>query len=342
MKDMADTAPFQNIPAELQACPQWVCWRREDRLGKMTKVPYSAHTGNTKRLASSTNPATWASFIEVVSYYRAHQSLFDGIGFVVTDADPYVGVDLDHVIDLDTGAMDAWAVNILSRLHSYSEVSPSGTGVRIFVKGSLPAGGRKSGPFEIYESGRYLTVTGNIIDCGGGAWCLDNEAGRHNLPYIAERTAVLAAIHEEVFGKPEPTTATKRPAPGLMLSDRDLLDHAMSAANGAAFRSLWEGQRSAYQSDSESDLALCSHLLFWAGGDAHEAGRLFQLSGLMRDKWNERHRGDGTTYGEMTIARALASMTDFYSGAPAVGAAPTGPAFMSNPSDMVEEFFRGY
>lgn len=338
---MADTAPFaqfENIPAELRQLDQWVCWKREERLGRLTKVPYSAHSG---RLASSTNPATWASFIEAVAYYRAHQSRIDGIGFVVTEDDPYIGVDLDHVLDPETNEIDAWAVPVLARLHSYSEISPSGTGVRIFVKGKLPAGGRKHGPFEIYESGRYLTVTGNTIRCGGGAWCLDNRRDVHPIPYIAERTAVLAAIHEEVFGKPEPTLEPKRPAPGLMLSDRDLLDHAMNAANGDAFRTLWEGQRAGYQSDSESDLALASHLLFWAGGDTNEASRLFRLSGLYRDKWDERHAADGSTYGDMTLTKALATMTDFYGGNPSVGAAPNGPAFM-NSGNMVEDFFRGY
>jgi putative DNA primase/helicase len=269
----------------------------------MTKVPYSAHTG---RLASSTNPATWASFIEVVAYYRAHQSRFDGIGFVVTDADPYVGVDLDHVIDPDTGAMDAWAVNVLSRLHSYSEISPSGTGVRIFVKGSLPTGGRKSGPFEIYESGRYLTVTGNTLDCGGGAWCLDNEAGRHNLPYIAERTEILTLIHEEVFGKPEPAQSAPRPMRGnVTRDDQELIQRAMDATNGAKFRALWHGLPTHHPSTSEADEALISHLSFWTDGDPQRMDALFRQSARYRDKWDEVHDSQGRTYGAKTILAVL-------------------------------------
>lgn len=331
---------FANIPAELKEHAQWVLWKREDRLGRMTKVPYSAFGGR----ASSTNSDTWADYETVVGHLRAHASLFDGIGFALSVEDEYTGVDLDHVIDPDTREIDEWVLPVLWRLHSYTEVTPSRTGLRVFVRGKLPPGGRKHGPFEIYSEGRYLTITGEMVRCGGYApHHPANNCGPDALPIIYERTEQLAIIHREVFGLPEPEASTPRPVPGVvLLSDRDLLDHAMNAANGPAFRQLWEGNRSGYPSESESDLALCSHLLFWTGGNVAEAGRLFQLSGLMRPKWNERHAADGRTYGDLTLAKALSAMTDFYSGPTSVGSAPSGPAFMEPAGDMVEDFFRGY
>ncbi len=285
---------FANIPAELRQYAQWVCWRREDRLGKMTKVPYSALSGGR---ASSTNPATWASYAGVLAYYQAHRSRFDGIGFVLSDADPFVGIDLDHVVDIPTGHIAEWCLPVILRCASYSEVSPSGTGIRIFVKGKLPSGGRKHGPLELYESARYLTVTGNTL-IGGPAT-------------IEERSDQLAIIHREVFGEPEPAMPTPRATPVFLpANDYELLDRAMNAVNGERFRALWLGNRTGYQSDSESDQALCSHLVYWCNGDTQRADALFRQSGLYRDKWDDRHAADGRTYGQMTIAKALQGLAN--------------------------------
>src|SRR5438128_12280191 len=112
---------------ELAAYSQWVCWRWEERNGKKTKPPYNARTGT---LASSTDPATWSTFAEVIST----GSRFDGPGFVVTELDPFVGVDLDHCVD-DAGQVTPWAQAIVTALDSYTEITPSGHGIRIFVRG---------------------------------------------------------------------------------------------------------------------------------------------------------------------------------------------------------------
>src|SRR4051812_6053716 len=92
-------APTTTIPAELRERPQWVAWRYERRPGeeKPTKVPYSARSG---RRASSTDASTWSSYELACQYQqRAH---LDGLGFVFTDDDEYVCLDLDHVRDPDT------------------------------------------------------------------------------------------------------------------------------------------------------------------------------------------------------------------------------------------------
>ena len=100
----------------------------------------------------------------------------------------------------------------------------------------------------------------------------------------------------------------------VQLSDSDLLEKARGAANGSKFAQLWDDDTSGYGSDSEADLALCSLLGFWCLGDQDQMDRLFRQSGLYRGKWDERHSGDGRTYGELTVAKALERAT-FYQGA---------------------------
>jgi len=89
------------------------------------------------------------------------------------------------------------------------------------------------------------------------------------------------------------------------LSDDELLERATSAANGEKFRRLWNGDIGGYDSHSEADMALCTLLAFWTGGDCGRMDRLFRESGLIREKWDELHYGDGRTYGEGTVERAL-------------------------------------
>ena len=148
------------IPDELKAIPQWVGWRYEERLYsrtgelKRTKVPYQLDG----RRASSTDSATWTTFEQATAAYQ--RGGFSGIGFVVTLEAGIVGVDLDHCRNPETGVIEPWAQLLVDRLGSYSEITPSRTGLRIFVYGHLPSHGRKKGNVEMYDSGRFLTVTG--------------------------------------------------------------------------------------------------------------------------------------------------------------------------------------
>src|SRR5690242_3673621 len=91
--------------AELQARPQWVCWRKERRSGKWTKVPYAPLTG---KKAASDNPQTWTSYAQAVQAQRAGK--YDGVGFVFQQ--DYTGVDLDHCVNSD-GSIDPWAQGYL-------------------------------------------------------------------------------------------------------------------------------------------------------------------------------------------------------------------------------------
>lgn len=294
-----DISLFDNIPDEPKAWCQWVGWRLEQRDGKSTKVLYNVRTGDR---AKSNDPQTWSTFAEVIAAYQCGG--FTGIGFVLSLDDPFVFVDLDKCRDPETGRLEPWAAEIVTRLESYTEVSPSGRGVHILTKGTLPAGGRHHGRVEMYDSLRYFTMTG--VHIGGTPTTIE------------ERTIELAGLHAEVFGAPIPTNhrgaASEGKANGHTnsLSDGEIIERAKSAKNGEKFTQLWVGDTVGYPSPSEADLALCAHLAFWCGTDSARIDRLFRTSQLYRKKWDEKHFGDGRTYGEATIAKTLAGTREVY------------------------------
>lgn len=149
------------IPDGLKIRPQWVNWRYAlNEAGKWTKHPYNPRTG---RKASSTELMTWSAFDHVLEAYKGGE--YDGIGFVLCSGDPLTGIDLDGCRDLETGEIASWAAEIVRYFDSYTELSPSGAGIHILVKGKAPAALKRPG-LEMYSTERYLTVTGHILEVG--------------------------------------------------------------------------------------------------------------------------------------------------------------------------------
>jgi primase-polymerase (primpol)-like protein len=148
----------EGIPGELKTYRAWVPWKLARTEKGWTKHPYSAHTG---RRASSTDSRTWGSFEEVMEAYGAGG--YDGIGFVFSSGDPYCGVDLDEAVDPETGEVGSWAAEIVDSLDSYAELSPSGTGIHVIVRGKVPPGGNRRGALEMYDRERFFTVTGRAL-----------------------------------------------------------------------------------------------------------------------------------------------------------------------------------
>jgi len=296
------------IPETLRERDQWVCWREEERDGKPTKIPVTPGAGG---FASATESETWSSFEAALDCTETEHA--DGVGFVFTDDDPIVGVDLDDCRDPETGDVDDAALDIIERLDSYTEVSPSGTGYHVLVTGTLPDGRNRRGSVELYDTARFFTVTGNHVE--------------RTPSRIARRQDVLTAIHREYVQDTERNTASeseqrgdaddRSPTTGaadvdIDLEDEDLLEKARNASNGEKFERLWNGNTVGYDSQSEADMALCCLLAFWTGGDRTQMEQLFRQSGLMREKWDEVHYADGSTYGEKTIERAIATTSEFY------------------------------
>jgi len=295
--DGPTTAPSHatpgTVPAELAGLRQWVAWRWEDRDGKLTKPPLNPHSG---AHASTTDPATWGTLQDAIRFCQEHPWAA-GVGFVFTKDDPYVGIDLDKCRDPRTSEIAPWACAIVEYLRSYTEVSPSGTGVKIFARGGVTTGVHR-GAVEAYAFGRYFTVTGLHVASTPRT--------------IEDRDAELQVLYAWLKAN-EAADRQGPPAPvPVDLDDVALIQKARTAANGAKFERLWNGDWSDYPSQSEADLALCSQLAFWTGREPDRVDRLFRQSGLYRAKWDESHFAGGHTYGAATIDKALSGVGTSY------------------------------
>lgn len=161
---------FDQIPACLKSLPAWVLWRVEPRSPgeDPTKIPYQPN-GVSK--AKANDPRTWGDFDTVAERFLVGG--FDGIGFEFSRADDFCGIDLDGCRDTKTGLVYDWAKEVILRIGSYAEVSPSGTGVKIWCVAKSPfETGRKrevadaprvnekTPAIEIYDNVRFFAVTG--------------------------------------------------------------------------------------------------------------------------------------------------------------------------------------
>lgn len=163
MRAMASRLPGLRIPDDLIEFDQWLLWRYEERNGKSTKVPYSVRGHR----ADTTNPHDWAPFDAAHASLRSSEKLYSGLGFVFSKGDPFAGIDLDDSLDAG-GNVKSWAQGVVERFaDTYTEISPSGTGLKIWARGSLPTnlpGVRAGdGQIEMYDHARYFAVTGRAF-----------------------------------------------------------------------------------------------------------------------------------------------------------------------------------
>jgi primase-polymerase (primpol)-like protein len=299
---------FDNIPKELRELDRWVCWRWEKRLKKdgspddPAKMPINPITGGR---AMSNNPATWVTYqdaVDAAQKGRVKDIDVCGIGFMF-NGDGIIGVDIDHCRNPETGQLTDQAKDIIATLDSYTEYSQSGNGIHVICSGKLPEGGRRKDDLEMYSTGRYFIVTGYTLD--------DAHMS------IEERTNELADVHERYInnkkaGKSVTKTDKNVSEVPVFVNDDELIDIAMNAKNGGLFEDLMNGNwKGRYKSQSEADIALCNLLAFYTGKDFGQMNRIFGRSGLMREKWSERH-GEGGTYGEITIRKAISDCGDTY------------------------------
>ncbi len=281
--DLADV-----LPTELTTRPQFVVWRYEKVRNRFTKVPYNARTG---AKASSTNPNDGSTFDEAIAAHTRGQ--YAGIGFVVSPDDEIVGIDLDHCFNSETGELSELAADVIARFDSYTEVSPSGTGIRIFLAGVLPQGRRKETKrgIEMYSEGRFLTITGNTIGSGNG---------------LTDGSEELAKWHAEVF--PTKAAIRKTTAPiSLSMDDEKIIELARNASNGVKFAALYDHGSGNHGSGSEADFALLGHLKYYTQ-DTAQLERLWRASAV----WREEKPGKRPDYVQRTIAAALETVTATY------------------------------
>lgn len=277
---------YARIPDELKALRQWVCWRNEERIDQhgaitTTKVPINARSRSGAK-ASSTAPATWSTFEKAVK--SANERAHDGIGFVFTRDDPYVGIDLDANYD---GAENA--IDVVEAFGSYAETSPSGTGIHIVGRATLPEErGRHPKGVGVFGHSRYFTFTGDVLE---------------GYTAITDIQAALDRAWPRWFPERPPVVT---PPPVWIADDEDILHRLRMSANGAKFAALYDaGDVSPYSGNaSEADLALLSLMTFYTQ-DPGQLDRLFRGSRLYRAKWERED------YRALTISRAL-ERSDYY------------------------------
>ena len=287
------------IPQELRELKQWVCWRLmpDKSGGKDRKMPFNPETG---KAAASNKPDTWTDYDTAVKAVKRYK--YDGLGFMFQKDGGIIGVDIDHCYDKETGSFNEVATAIMERAHTYTEFSPSGTGLHLYFKGTKPGSNSKNSntQVEMYDSVRFFTVTEHLVDG------MPSE--------IAADADTIAWIYETYLAKKKKTIKRKSSSTPAPLDDDAVLEKANTASDGDTFSNLWSGNwQDYYESQSEADMALCMKLAFWTGKNREQMDRLFRQSGLIRPKWDEKHHASGATYGEETLDKAIELTEDVYS-----------------------------
>lgn len=312
---------YEDIPPQLKEQDCWVAWRyvwKPDR-EKWTKMPVDASTG---RRAKSNDPETWSDFDTVSGYHENPDTDTAGVGFMFDPEATVVGVDLDDVRDVETGSPDPEAKKIVNTLDSFTEVSPSGTGYHVYLHGVLPSEGkRRSGDIEMYDSGRFFTVTGHHAE--GTPTTVNHRNG--SLQEVHQEYVADESDERDAHGRVDKPSGESGPAD---LTDKKLIEKAKQAENGDFFSDLWEGRwkRHAHRWDDDSHSgareALACKLAFWTGGDERRMFDLFQQSGLYRGGDDDRKLKNHD------IPNAVATVTDYYD--PAAGTTDP-PAYTDPP-----------
>ena len=143
--------------------PQWVVWgpRKNSKGVMVDKTPVNLKTGCN---ADPTDPNTWGIYTEAAEAMTKINNIF-GIGFVFAATDAYCGIDLDKCRNPQTGEIEPWALDIVKQFNSYTEISPSGSGLHIIIKGKKPGPKckKRGGRIEMYDCAHYFTITGNLL-----------------------------------------------------------------------------------------------------------------------------------------------------------------------------------
>jgi putative DNA primase/helicase len=272
-----------------------VTYRMEPRRGKekLAKVPYSVTTG---RRANPTDPMTWGTYQQADQAAKTHQH--DGVGFVFSEEDPLTGLDFDDCRNPETGEIHPSVLEELKRLgNPYTEISPSGTGLKSFIKAKKPGDPCTisktpwGGKLEIYDRNRFFTITGDVLI---------------HAP-VQEAQKPLEALYRRFWPKPVgkqgQSAAVPSTVPTRDPTDKELLERARRAEYGRKFAALYdEGNLSVSGNDhSRADNDLMVQLAYWCGKAPERMERLFSESALgQRKKW--RCRPD---YRRRTIDHAI-------------------------------------
>lgn len=296
-----------SIPEELKQLRQWVMWRYETKKGrsKPTKVPYFSVSQHAK----SNDSSTWLKFDEAIRFLP--NDFFDGIGFMFSSNDPYVGIDLDNCIA--GSELTEEARKVVDMFSSYTEYSPSGSGLHIIVKvpDDFKFEARKDSAtgIECYQKERYFTFTSAILS--------------EEYKTIQSRQNEVTELLEDIL---HPSSTEDIPfVPTEEIShyvsnkeDADVLKKLFASRRKLEGSNLTFGKynRSLYENGHQSgdfssdDWFFAKQLAYECNGDIEQIDRIFRSSALYREKWDKKHYGNGDTYGQRTIYKAICAKKD--------------------------------
>lgn len=284
---------YSTVPREIRKLRQWVMWRYDWSIksNAWAKVPY--HPDEYR--VSTTKAENWSTFETCLATFEQNKGKYDGIGFVFSKDDEYVGIDLDECVERkeDVFELTPFAANAVETLATYTEFSPSQTGLHFIGKAKIITSLKTKfagNDIEMYDRERYFTFTGL-------SW---QENPLEIREIQAEADKILAVCKPQKANEPQP----------LILID--LETQLQRALRNSRIKRLFDGDISEYGNDeSRGDMALCALLAYYADGRADVLDAMFRQSKLMRPKWDSR-RGE-TTYGKYTIDKVLASPREYFS-----------------------------
>lgn len=230
-KDEVHAVEPQAIPQELITRPQWVAWRLEMQRadGRFSKVPYNPRT---QRRAKVNDPSTWATF--EVAYATQQAYGYDGVGFVLTADDPYIVLDVDTCLSpptadapiASTALLSPMAAELVERFQTYTEYSPSGSGLHLVLSLATSTGQRpvRKKPVEVLSANHFVTVTGRLLRPDLGCITACAEAFE-----TWERQT--AALHPQ-FRSSAASTSAHSTFSSVSRTDEEVLQAALRAKNG--------------------------------------------------------------------------------------------------------------
>lgn len=295
----------EKLPQELKDIAHWVAWRADEKIEnnevKYVKRPYNVSNG---LLASPTDPSTWGNYEKVLKTFE-QSAIYDGLGFVTSQSDDIVFLDIDRCIE-DGAFIDSEGGKLAQSLlgTTYCEYSPSGTGVHAYFKGTLKdnvSSRLDSLGLEIYNDRRYMTVTGHVVEGSINELCNDQS--------------IINNITDEYFHKEENDSLLNLEAgEGNEFSIDEIINLGKNNnKNGDKFTTLYEGDWTTLFGDqSTADMSFTSYLAFWTNRDVEKMDEIFRQSNLYRAKWDEKRGHD--TYGNITLNNAIKNCAEGYTG----------------------------
>ncbi|MBO8747246.1 DNA primase [Staphylococcus aureus] len=283
------------IPDELIELPQWVLWRAEwnEKQQQYSKIPYS-YAGYK---ANSTNSDTWTIFDAINSIYEQNDR-YDGIGFVISEHDNYIVLDIDNAIDESSQITSNLALDMTKM--TYCEKSPSGTGLHCFFKGELPKERKKKRSdldIELYDNARFMTMTGESI---GQREISDDQSLLNNL---VERYFKQEELPETFIGNNITNKSN--------LDDEDVINIMLKSKQKDKISNLLQGNYEPYfDSPSEAVQSLLHYLAFYTSKDKEQMERIFLNYNNLTDKWGSK-RGN-TTWGQLELDKAINNQSEVY------------------------------